>query len=207
MKAIFWLAAAMTVLGTGCARSEAVPDPATIRSENAAASKEIARLAATRRKLRADLDKLRPRGTYVVVDTYRNRIRLYRGGKLVVEDDCSTGSNASLVDSLSGHEWTFRTPRGRRSILGGAVSDPVWIRPDWAFIEEGDRPPADARERAEPDVLGKFALPIGDGYFIHGTLYTRLLGYPATHGCVRVGDATLETIVKTARPGTPVYLF
>ncbi len=182
-------------------------DPAVVEKENAKLGAEVARLAAARGKVEKELSGAAPQGTYVVVDTYRNRVRLYRKGKLALEDVCSTGTNASLADSASGRAWTFRTPRGRRTVRGPAVADPVWIRPDWAFIEEGLRPPAKSSERAEPDVLGKYAIPIGDGYFLHGTLYTRLLGYPATHGCVRLSDATLDAVVKSVRPGTPVILY
>ena len=50
-------------------------------------------------------------------------------------------------------------------------------------------------------------MDLGDGYLIHGTLYERALGLSITHGCVRLGDKDLESVYKTVRIGTPVYIF
>jgi len=61
---------------------------------------------------------------------------------------------------------------------------PSWVKPDWAFIEEGEDIPKNYYDRIEEGVLGDYALEIGNGYFIHGTLYTRLLGKSVTHGCI-----------------------
>jgi L,D-transpeptidase ErfK/SrfK len=194
-------------LVVSCGRPSAEINVGELQKQNVEIRKETQDLAKTQIQLRKDLDKLEPRGTYIVVDTYHNQISLFKDDKLVVKDHCSTGTNSTLVDSLSGREWTFRTPRGQRIIRSSAKTDPVWIKPDWAFVEEGLPMPTDYNDRLEAGVLGKYALPIGDGYFIHGTLYTRLLGYAATHGCIRVGDATLETIVKTAHAGTPVVIY
>lgn len=194
-------------LVVSCSQPSAEINIGELQKQNTEIQKEAQELAKTQNQLRKDLTKLEPRGTYIVVDTYHNEISLFKDDKLVVKDHCSTGTNSTLVDSLSGREWTFRTPRGQRVIRASAKADPVWIKPDWAFVEEGLPMPTDYDERLEAGVLGKYALPIGDGYFIHGTLYTRLLGYPATHGCIRVGDQTLEIIVKNARAGTPVVIY
>jgi len=59
----------------------------------------------------------------------------------------------------------------------------------------------------EEDVSRDYAFHLGDGYMIHGTLYTRLLGRNVTHGCVRVGDADLEELYKTVSIGTKVIIF
>jgi L,D-transpeptidase YbiS len=56
-------------------------------------------------------------------------------------------------------------------------------------------------------MLGDYALGFGDGYFIHGTLYTRLLGKNITHGCVRVGDQDLKILYQAATLGTRVLIF
>ncbi|MCX5914317.1 MAG: L,D-transpeptidase, partial [Deltaproteobacteria bacterium] len=60
--------------------------------------------------------------------------------------------------------------------------------------------------RVEPGMLGDYALGFGDGYFIHGTLYTRLLGKNITHGCIRVGDRDLKTLYQSAPLGTKVFI-
>jgi L,D-transpeptidase ErfK/SrfK len=55
--------------------------------------------------------------------------------------------------------------------------------------------------------LGDYALAIGDGYLIHGTIYKRFLGMPVTHGCVRLNDEDLEVIYNTLNIGSKVYIF
>lgn len=62
-------------------------------------------------------------------------------------------------------------------------------------------------DRVEAGVLGDYALGFGQGYFIHGTLYTRLLGRNVTHGCVRVADKDLEEVFKASRIGTRIYIY
>lgn len=44
----------------------------------------------------------------------------------------AVGSGRTL--SAGGRTWTFRTPRGVRLVLA-KETDPVWIRPDWSYIE------------------------------------------------------------------------
>jgi len=64
-----------------------------------------------------------------------------------------------------------------------------------------------ALERIEKGVLGDYSLGFGNGYFIHGTLYTRLLGRNVTHGCIRVGDEDLRKVFTTAGIGTKIIIF
>jgi L,D-transpeptidase YbiS len=59
----------------------------------------------------------------------------------------------------------------------------------------------------EPGVLGDYALGFGKGYFIHGTLYPRLLGKSVTHGCIRLNDDDLKRVYQLARVGTPILIF
>src|SRR5437867_8769531 len=84
---------------------------------------------------------------------------------------------------------------------------PVWIKPDWAFIEEGEPLPKSLDERIAPEELGEYALDLGEGYLIHGTLYERALGLSVTHGCVRLGAMDLDAIFHAAKVGTRVYIY
>ncbi len=153
------------------------------------------------------LSRLAPRGLYVVVDTARNRLSLRRRDEILYTAVASTGSGARLIDPRDpSRGWRFDTPRGVFSITSKHVN-PVWIRPDWAFLEEGLLVPSTPEERVEPGVLGHHALGFGNGYFIHGTLYTRLLGTNVTHGCIRLGDADLEHIFKTVPLGATVLIY
>ena len=36
--------------------------------------------------------------------------------------------------TYAGRTWTFRTPRGRRTVIG-SKADPVWTPPDWAYAK------------------------------------------------------------------------
>ena len=103
--------------------------------------------------------------------------------------------------------WVFKTPKGKRWIQG-KTTNPYWKRPDWSFIEEGSPvPPKDDPSRWENGVLGDYAMSIGDGYLIHGTIYKRFLGMPVTHGCVRLNDEDLKVIFNTLSIGSKVYIF
>ena len=59
----------------------------------------------------------------------------------------------------------------------------------------------------EEGVLGDYALKLGDGYMIHGTIWQRYLGLPVTHGCVRLNDADLEAVYKSLDKGAFVYIY
>lgn len=157
-------------------------------------------------KLESQLARLRPRGLYVVVDTYANRLRVYRKGELEREMVCSTGSGIELRDPRTGKVWIFDTPRGEREVER-KVQNPVWIKPDWAFIESGQAPPERFKERIDADSLGDYGLYLGDGYIIHGTIFQTLLGRRLTHGCIRLGDADLEYVYREVPLGTRVYLY
>jgi L,D-transpeptidase YbiS len=56
-------------------------------------------------------------------------------------------------------------------------------------------------------MLGAFAMGFGDNYYIHGTIYERLLGVNVTHGCVRLGSDDLKKLYDMVPIGTPVYIF
>ncbi len=129
-----------------------------------------------------------------------------RRDKILLEAICSTGSGTLLKDPDTQREWLFETPRGRFRVIRKA-EDPVWTKPDWAFVEEGKPVPGKWSERRDPNTLGDYALYLGDGYMIHGTLYQRYLGRSVTHGCVRLGDDDLERVYRMTPVGAPVFIF
>jgi L,D-transpeptidase YbiS len=153
-----------------------------------------------------ELERVHPKGVYIVVDTFRNRLHLVENGKLIRSAVCSTGTGILLRDPRNGKQWVFDTPLGER-VVERKVKHPVWAKPDWAFVEEGLLPPTDPNERFDDASLGDYALYIGDGYIIHGTLFKSLLGRRVTHGCIRLGDEDLEFLYRHAPIGTRVYLY
>ena len=176
----------------GTAKKETIPAPARLPSGIGALQRRLAALA--------------PSGLFIVVDTAANRVFLRRGEESLRTMVASCGSGNVLEDQAGGRTWTFETPRGVFSVLS-KVDNPVWIKPDWAYLEEGDAIPRNPRERAQPGMLGDYALGIGNGYFIHGTLYTRLLGRNVSHGCVRLGSEDLAALVKSVSLGTRVIIY
>ena len=144
--------------------------------------------------------------SYVVINTIENKFALYTNKKLVREGFCSSGSYTMLQTS-GNKKWIFKTPKGKYWIRG-KTTNPVWKRPDWSFVEEGSPiPSANDQSRYEYGVLGDYALALGDGYMIHGTIYKRFLGMPVTHGCVRLNDDDLKVIYNTLNIGSKVYIF
>jgi len=170
------------------------------------ASREAARLLAERQRLETTLRRKVPRGSWIVIDQTHNRLRLMRGDDTVLEAPCSAGSGMVLKEGSGGRVWVFDTPRGRFQVLA-KLANPVWRKPDWAFVEEGEPIPRDPGDRLEYGSLGEYALYFGNGYMIHGTLYERLLGRPVSHGCVRLGREPLREVYRQAPLGTPVYIY
>tara|TARA_A100000171_G_scaffold51544_1_gene66192 strand:+ start:371 stop:1027 length:657 start_codon:yes stop_codon:yes gene_type:complete len=160
-------------------------------------------LAVLDKKLSANI----PKNNYLVVNSTVNEFYLYKGTNLIKSDICSTGSYILLKGNDNKKQWMFKTPKGEFKILN-KTKDPVWKKPDWAFVEEGlPVPSPNHSSRFEYGVLGDYSLSIGDGYLIHGTLYQRFLGLPVTHGCIRLDDANLELVYKSLPIGSKVFIF
>jgi L,D-transpeptidase YbiS len=187
--------------GSAAPAPDLTPLDATLRREHQALE---ARAQALERKLAG----LRPGAarTYVVIDTGRNLLSLYENGQETLRAICSTGSGRALLDPARKRRWVFDTPRGE-FFIRAKHPNPVWIKPDWAFLEVGEPIPRVLAERLAPAELGAYAMDLGDGYLIHGTLYQRALGLSITHGCVRLGDQDLDTVYHRVKIGTPVYIF
>jgi len=167
----------------------------------------LARLRAQHTALKQQLASYAPVGAYIVVDTARNRLYVKRRTAVLLDAVVSTGSG-TILDHPDQPErrWVFDTPRGAFAVQSKLVN-PAWVKPDWAFLEEGRAIPARVAERVETGILGEYAFGFGNGYFIHGTLYTRMLGRNVTHGCIRLNDDDLRTVNQLAGIGTPLIIF
>jgi len=174
-------------------------------SKGAEAGPGLDKLRAENERLRKKLASSGPKGIYLVVDTAKNVLYMKKGDKVLLTAVVSSGSGNVLQEPGGERKWVFDTPRGEFSITS-KVEHPDWIRPDWAFIEEGKDIPGNWKDRVESGVLGDYAMGFGNGYFIHGTLYTRLLGRNVTHGCIRVADKELEQVFRTVGIGTKLYI-
>jgi len=158
-------------------------------------------------KLDKELNDLIPEDCYMIINSTDNVFTLKRGKEIVRIGRCSTGSNSLLESDKKQKKWLFKTPKGVRTIKS-KKTDPVWTKPDWAFIEEGlPVPGPTSPSRFEEGVLGDYALVLGDGYMIHGTIWQRYLGLSVTHGCVRLNDADLEAVYKNLNKGSKVFIY
>jgi len=144
-------------------------------------------------------------GTVVTIDVAKNRAYLFKDGQLVRKSKAATGSEKTLIQGDD--EWVFHTPRGHMKVLH-KIDDPVWRKPDWAFIEAGEPvPPPDSPKRMVRGKLGKHALDLGEGILIHGTDDPGSIGQRVSHGCIRLPDSMLETVYRTVKVGTDVFIF
>lgn len=144
-------------------------------------------------------------GPFITIDVSTNQAWLFRDGQLLAQSRVATGSDKILRKGSK--VWFFRTPRGRMSVVGKIV-DPIWTKPDWAFIEEGKPvPPPDSLARRVRGTMGRYALDLGGGILIHGTDDPRSIGTKASHGCIRMPAKSLKKFFESAPIGTPVYIF
>jgi L,D-transpeptidase ErfK/SrfK len=209
--AIATVLVAIAWAGTGYRYQPFVPEPAGLSGNVPNGDRELRQLAARldrrSRELAARLAAAAPRGVYIVIDQTQNRLYLKRDDDTLLEARCSAGSGMVLRESGGKkREWVFDSPRGRFEVLS-MLRNPVWAKPDWAFVEEGQPIPTNPADRLETGSLGEYALYFGNGYMIHGTLYERLLGRAVSHGCVRVGRDDLRKVWANARIGTPIFIY
>jgi lipoprotein-anchoring transpeptidase ErfK/SrfK len=193
--------------GTGYGYQPFRPAPEPAAAAGAKSDRKItARLAAQQRALQVRLDRLAPHGIYIVVDQTNNRLYLRKDQSTLLTAVCSAGSGMVLKEEGGKRQWEFDTPRGRFQVLI-RIENPIWKKPDWAFVEDGEPIPKNAAERFEAGTLGEYAFYFGNGYMIHGTLYERLLGRSVTHGCIRLGRDDLRKLWAMVPVGTPIYIY
>ena len=187
--------------GTPAALSDKVP------SDDRGLQQLTSRLRSRERDLAARLKAAAPRGVYIVIDQTQNRLYLKRDDETLLQAICSAGSGMVLRESGGKkREWVFDSPRGRFEVRSMS-RNPVWRKPDWAFVEESEPIPRNPAERLDYGSLGEYALYFGNGFMIHGTLYERLLGRAVSHGCIRVGRDDLRKVWANARLGTQIYIY
>jgi L,D-transpeptidase ErfK/SrfK len=170
-------------------------------------------LAARIQELQSRIDTLKqehqgllPKKAYLIISTSDNQVLLMKNDRVVHQGKCSTGSFV-LLKSPDSRQWLFRTPRGQFKV-NVKLKDPSWYRPDWAYIEEGKPIPSIySPSRWQDGVLGKYALGFGPAFMIHGTIYKRFLGLPATHGCIRLDDEDMQLIYKKLTHGCKIYIY
>lgn len=93
---------------------------------------------------------------YIVVSIEDHRLWYKQGTQTLFTTQVATGSGKILVRE-GGTHWKFETPRGRL-VVQGKETDPVWVPPDWHFIEQAKK-----RKVGVVKLNRGQAIPAGDG--------------------------------------------
>jgi membrane protein len=150
-------------------------------------------------------------GPYVVVHLAENRVFVMEGRSVVWSAPAGTGHGFQLEGQ--GQEWTFTTPIGMFQVLR-KEKDPVWILPDWWYVQRDFRiPDRNDPSRRVTGALGTSALFLGDGIAIHGTDRPDLLLHEdpemrrVSHGCIRLTNEGARQLYHLVDVGTPVLIY
>lgn len=150
-------------------------------------------------------------GRYVVIRLAENRLYVVEGDRTVWSAPVGTGTGFRLEGQKQ--SWHFDTPRGVFRVQH-KEKDPVWIKPDWAFVEAGQPvPPANSPLRRVPGTLGTTAIYIGYELAMHGTDKPELVLSPdpdarrVSHGCIRLTNEDARRLYYYVELGTPVLIY
>ena len=82
--------------------------------------------------------ELRAESSYLVVSIEDHRLWYRKGDSVLFTTQVATGSGKILESSGSVSRWRFETPRGRLVVVS-RDTNPVWVPPDWYYVEEAIR--------------------------------------------------------------------
>ena len=141
--------------------------------------------------------------TWILINKSEITLYLMMDQDTVWKAKCGIGTGKVL--KYGNKVWNFETPKGERKVVRKII-DPVWIKPDWAFIEEGlPIPSKNDPVRYVRNHLGKYKLDLGGDVGIHGIRGDRVEGR-VSHGCIRLEDKDLEVIWKYSKVDTKVLI-
>jgi lipoprotein-anchoring transpeptidase ErfK/SrfK len=145
------------------------------------------------------------RGDYlVVIDLDANELHFMQGRTVLWSAPVGTGMGLRL--QTDDRNWTFSTPTGEYQVQY-KEENPVWVAPDWFFIENKlPVPPQNDPRRRFPGGLGAAAVHIGRGLAIHGTDKPDLLGQRVSHGCIRLANHYAQRLYHNVQVGTKVLI-
>ena len=72
---------------------------------------------------------------YLVISIVDRRLWYKQGGTVLLTTEVATGSGKTLVKQGGSKVWKFETPRGRL-VVQSKEEDPVWVPPEWYYIEQ-----------------------------------------------------------------------
>jgi L,D-transpeptidase ErfK/SrfK len=141
--------------------------------------------------------------TWILIDKLSQTLYLMEESDTIWKAECGIGTGKVLRQGDK--VWRFGTPSGERKVVA-KIRNPVWRKPDWAFIEDGKLiPSSNDPSRIVRNHLGKYKLDLGDEVGIHGIRGARVYGR-VSHGCIRLEDADLEIVWRNGMVGTKVVI-
>lgn len=148
---------------------------------------------------------------YVVIHIADNRLYLIEDQQVRWSVPVATGTGFRLEES--GRAWQFDTPRGL-FFVQHKETDPIWFKPDWHFIENGQPvPPRSSPLRDGIGMLGTTAIYIGYELALHGTDKPELVldenpeARRVSHGCIRLTNEDARVLYHLVDIGTPVVIY
>jgi len=106
---------------------------AQLRERMSRKSSQVADLQSEVATTDKQIEDLHDSAFVISVSTEENKVYARTNGALVFEAVCSTGKNTTL--HAGGETMIFRTPIGRFRIQS-KEEHPMWVPPDWHFIEQ-----------------------------------------------------------------------
>ena len=131
-------------------------------------------------------------GQAIFVDLYNCQLTFYVAGSVAKQYPCTPGMSGYATPS---GDWTvsYKDP------------NPSWYNPhsDWSK----GMPEVIAPGPTNPLGLRALALSCGGGIYIHGTTNLGQLGYPGSHGCIRLANESIVELYDLVELGIPVFVY
>jgi L,D-transpeptidase ErfK/SrfK len=145
------------------------------------------------------------RGRYaVLIDLDENRLYFKQGDETLWSAPVGTGTGMRVITHED--DWEFSTPTGKFQVQY-KERDPVWIAPDWYFVENNLPVPArNHPSRYKTGTLGVAAVYISPSLAIHGTDKPELIGQRVSHGCIRLENRYAMRLFHNVQVGTEVII-
>lgn len=140
----------------------------------------------------------------VLIDLDENLLYFKEGDVTLWSAPVGTGTGIHVI--TDDDRWEFSTPTGRFQVQY-KERDPIWIAPDWYFVENNLPVPArDDPSRVLENTLGEAAVYISPSLAIHGTSRPELLGERVSHGCIRLENRYAIRLYNNVQVGTEVII-
>lgn len=145
------------------------------------------------------------RGRYaILIDLDENRLYFKQGDVTLWSAPVGTGTAMRVITHED--DWEFSTPTGRFQVQY-KERDPIWIAPDWYFVENNlPVPSKDHPSRYMKNTLGVAAVYISPHLAIHGTDRPELIGQRVSHGCIRLENRYALRLYNNVQVGTEVII-